>query len=144
MFGLDSVLKNTETCFPLTDPEARWLTPLAPGWALEGTRTSMTTSCGQLQIQVPGRWASEFVFSVSGAVSDPVALFCPLAGFNLFVVAAHEFGHALGLKHSTDPESVMYPNYRFRRAADLLSREDVANINALYSKCEHYGAWLHV
>ncbi|XP_067450337.1 matrix metalloproteinase-20 [Thunnus thynnus] len=54
-------------------------------------------------------------------------------GFNLFVVAAHEFGHALGLKHSRNPESLMYPNYKSSRPANLLSREDIANINALYS-----------
>ncbi|XP_073338987.1 matrix metalloproteinase-20-like [Pagrus major] len=54
-------------------------------------------------------------------------------GFNLFVVAAHEFGHALGLKHSTNPESLMYPTYKSSRPANILSREDVANINALYS-----------
>lgn len=59
---------------------------------------------------------------------------CPISGFNLFLVAAHEFGHALGLKHSRDPESLMYPNYKYPRAANLLSREDVANVNALYSK----------
>lgn len=58
----------------------------------------------------------------------------PVAGFNLFIVAAHEFGHALGLKHSTNPESLMYPTYKSSRPANILSREDVANINALYSK----------
>ncbi|XP_013875395.1 matrilysin [Austrofundulus limnaeus] len=53
-------------------------------------------------------------------------------GFNLFVVAAHEFGHALGLKHSRNPESVMYPTYKMSRPSNLLSREDVASISALY------------
>lgn len=70
-------------------------------------------------------------------VSPPVATdfdACPISGFNLFLVAAHEFGHALGLKHSRSPESLMYPNYKYPRPANLLSREDVANVNALYSK----------
>jgi len=50
------------------------------------------------------------------------------------VVAAHEFGHALGLKHSQNPESVMYPTYKHSKTQNLLSSEDIININALYGK----------
>lgn len=54
-------------------------------------------------------------------------------GFNLKIVAAHEIGHALGLRHSGNQDSLMYPNYRGSRPTNLLSSEDIANINALYS-----------
>ncbi|KAG9265204.1 matrix metalloproteinase-20-like [Astyanax mexicanus] len=53
-------------------------------------------------------------------------------GFNLYLVAAHEFGHALGLRHSQNPESLMYPAYKIRKPHNLLSSEDIRNINALY------------
>ncbi|KAI5626717.1 matrilysin-like, partial [Silurus asotus] len=53
-------------------------------------------------------------------------------GFNLYLVAAHEFGHALGLKHSQNPQSLMYPTYRNRQSQNLLSSDDIMNINALY------------
>ncbi|EHB12885.1 Stromelysin-2, partial [Heterocephalus glaber] len=56
------------------------------------------------------------------------------SGTNLFLVAAHELGHSLGLFHSADTEALMYPLYN--SFADLtqfrLSQDDVDGIQSLY------------
>ncbi|XP_070605781.1 collagenase 3-like isoform X4 [Erythrolamprus reginae] len=53
--------------------------------------------------------------------------------FNLFMVAAHEFGHSLGLQHSSDPKALMYPLYIYRGVKDfVLPEDDVEGIQALY------------
>uniref|UniRef100_A0A8C8U799 Matrix metalloproteinase-9 n=1 Tax=Peromyscus maniculatus bairdii TaxID=230844 RepID=A0A8C8U799_PERMB len=57
--------------------------------------------------------------------------FCPDQGYSLFLVAAHEFGHALGLDHSTVPEALMYPMYRFLEGSPL-HEDDVKGIQHLY------------
>jgi len=51
------------------------------------------------------------------------------ADTDLFTVALHEAGHALGLGHSDRPGSVMYPYYRF---ATGLTADDIAAIRSLY------------
>ncbi len=52
------------------------------------------------------------------------------ADIDLFAVALHEMGHALGLGHSDKPGSVMYPYYS---RAQTLTAEDIAAIQQLYA-----------
>lgn len=59
-------------------------------------------------------------------------------GTNLFIVAAHELGHSLGLSHSNDPGALMYPTYSYTDPKEfLLPQDDIDGIQAIYGnkKC---------
>ncbi|XP_075999101.1 collagenase 3 [Genypterus blacodes] len=53
------------------------------------------------------------------------------AAYNLFLVATHEFGHALGMSHSSDAGALMYPVYSYATGYPL-SEDDIDGIQALY------------
>ncbi|XP_028907089.1 matrix metalloproteinase-26-like isoform X2 [Ornithorhynchus anatinus] len=60
-------------------------------------------------------------------------------GANLFLVATHELGHALGLSHSGNSDSIMFPHYHYVDLDDFrLSRDDVRGIQRLYGRRKNF------
>jgi hypothetical protein len=51
------------------------------------------------------------------------------SNIDIFTVALHEAGHALGLGHSDQPGAIMYPYYRL---GAQLSADDIAGIQSIY------------
>jgi len=57
------------------------------------------------------------------------------AGTSLFRVAVHEFGHSLGLSHSSAQDALMFPWYQDLKSDFELPNDDRIGIQILYGKC---------
>ena len=64
------------------------------------------------------------------------------AGTDLVTVAAHEFGHSLGLRHSSVPSALMAPYYG--GPSRILHSDDIAGIKHHYGSFSlHHAPWIH-
>ncbi|XP_006834014.1 PREDICTED: matrilysin [Chrysochloris asiatica] len=60
------------------------------------------------------------------------------SGMNFLYTATHELGHSLGLSHSSDPNSIMYPTYEDRDSKNFrLSQDDIKGIQELYGNVDN-------
>lgn len=76
------------------------------------------------------------LYEIHAVKDKQLLLMISSIGTNLFLVAAHELGHSLGLFHSDKTEALMYPVYK--SSTDLarfrLSQDDVDGIQSLYGE----------
>ncbi|KAH3721423.1 collagenase 3-like [Dreissena polymorpha] len=82
----------------------------------------------------PGNVLAHAFFPESGVVhfdDDESYVLGNDGGTELYIVAAHEFGHTLGISHSNVHEALMAPYYRYSTKLEL-HHDDVSAIQSLY------------
>ncbi len=68
-----------------------------------------------------------------------VTLPIPGGRFDLVMVAAHEFGHSLGLNHSSVAGAIMRPSFGSGTSQRFLHQDDISGIQSIYGT--RLGGW---
>ena len=99
----------------------------------------LVTFCLPLKLSFSGGTLAHAFFPGSSAISgdthfddDEKWTMDTPEGTNLEIVAAHEFGHALGLSHSNIPTALMAPYYQGYDKNYKLHDDDIRGIQSLY------------
>jgi hypothetical protein len=81
-----------------------------------------------------GKARSEKRIARSGSFKLTLGFVLSFAGTSLFAVAAHEFGHSLGLAHSSVRGALMYPWYQGITEDYELPDDDKHGIQQMYGE----------
>ena len=97
---------------------------------LDGTAVGLTQKKFQRTTYTDGTEKIKLVgMKIYIAMQDPQGK--QMSRDQIYTVALHEVGHSLGLGHTQDPKSIMYPN-AYKYGLMEVTRQDMINLYNLY------------
>lgn len=97
---------------------------------LEGNKVGLAEKTYRTKTYSSGKKVSELTgLKIYIALKDPDGE--NMTKNQIYTIALHEIGHSLGLGHSDDPKSIMYPN-AYEYGIMEVTKQDIINLYKLY------------